>query len=126
MNSAAPKPTRPSRTRSGSNAQAAKSAPATTDKSQDSTGHGRSQPAPNAQQDTHSTTKRLGGSRDILLSLPLEEKERMVNTVAWTGAHIGIKHNSRFIRYAIARLCAELEQKYNNGEPYGPPAEPAL
>jgi hypothetical protein len=125
MSSVSPKSARPSRTRSSSNAQAAKSETTTTDKPQDNTGHGRSQPAPSIPQDTH-YTKRLGGSRDILLSLPLEEKERMVNTVAWTGAHIGIKHNSRFIRYAIARLCAELEQKYNNGEPYGPPAEPAL
>ncbi|MCV7023652.1 hypothetical protein H7I77_09870 [Mycolicibacterium novocastrense] len=46
----------------------------------------------------------------------------MVNTVTWTSPHTGIKHQSKFIRYAIARLCEDLETKYNNGEAFPPPA----
>lgn len=68
--------------------------------------------------------KRIAGdSRDILFSLPDEEKARMVNTIAHTSARTGIKHQSRFLRYAIAQLCAQLEEKYNNGEPFEAPAE---
>lgn len=68
--------------------------------------------------------KRISGdSRDILFSLPDEEKARMVNTIAHTQARTGIKHQSRFLRYAIAQLCAQLEEKYNNGEPFEAPAE---
>lgn len=69
--------------------------------------------------------KRLGGrNKDILLTLPEEEKERMVNTINWTSQHTGITHQSRFIRYAIAKFCAELEEKFNNGDQFTPP--PAL
>ena len=73
------------------------------------------------------TSKRLAGrSKDILLTLPEEEKERMVNTIAWTSPHTGISHQSRFMRYAIAKVCAELEEQFNRGEPFQPPATSAM
>lgn len=66
--------------------------------------------------------KRLGGSRDILLSAPEDLKERMVNTIAWTQPHTGIQHQQVFIRRAMAELCERLEKQYNNGEAFPPPA----
>ena len=70
--------------------------------------------------------KRLGGSKDILFSLPEEEKVRMTNTIAWTTPRTGIRHQSKFIRYAIAKVCAELEREFNNGEQFPPPADYSL
>ena len=37
-----------------------------------------------------SSNKRLVGSRDILLALPEDLKERMVNTMTWAQPHTGI------------------------------------
>ena len=41
---------------------------------------------------------------DILLSVPEELKERMVNTIAWTQPHTGINTQQKFIRKTIADL----------------------
>lgn len=72
-----------------------------------------------------SAPKRMTGPiKDILLSLPEDEKERMVNTIAWTTPHTGLKHQSRFIRKAIANLCEQLETKYNQGAPFPAPVTP--
>lgn len=71
--------------------------------------------------------KRIAGaSKDILLTLPEDEKTRMVNTLTNTAARTGIIHQSKYIRFAISKLCDELEQRYNNGNPFDPPAEAPL
>ncbi|MGD9622265.1 MAG: hypothetical protein AB7G47_19750 [Mycolicibacterium sp.] len=70
--------------------------------------------------------KRLGGSKDVLFSLPEEEKERMINTIAWTTPRTGIRHQSKFIRYAIAKACEDLEREFNGAKPFPPPADSAL
>lgn len=71
--------------------------------------------------------KRIAGaSRDILLTMPEDEKTRMVNTVTNTAARTGIIHQSKFIRFAIGKLCEELEQRYNNGAPFDPPPDAPL
>ncbi|WP_260973473.1 hypothetical protein [Mycolicibacterium llatzerense] len=78
-----------------------------------------SEPEPQPQ----ARNKRIAGeSKDILLSMPDVEKARMVNTIAHTTPRTGIKHQSKFIRYAVAKLCQELEDQYNNGEPFEAPA----
>jgi hypothetical protein len=76
--------------------------------------------APTAQ----APNKRLIGSKDILLSIPEDLKERMVNTLTWTQPYTGIGQQQKFIRKAITELCESLEQRFNNGEPYPPPARP--
>jgi hypothetical protein len=58
------------------------------------------------------------GSKDILLSVPEELKERMVNTIKWSYPHTGIGQQQKFIRKAIADLCERLENEYNQGEPF--------
>lgn len=63
-------------------------------------------------------TKRMVGSKDILLSVPEELKERMVNTIKWSYPHTGIGQQQKFIRKAIADLCERLENEYNQGEPF--------
>lgn len=55
---------------------------------------------------------------DILLSVPEEDKQRMVNTIAWTVPRTGIKHQQEFIREAIRRYCTDLEKKFNDGEQF--------
>lgn len=71
--------------------------------------------------------KRIAGeSRDILLTMPGDEKTRMVNTVTNTAARTGIIHQSKFIRFAVSKLCDELEKSYNNGLPFEPPPEAPL
>lgn len=62
--------------------------------------------------------KRMVGSKDILLSVPEELKERMVNTIKWSYPHTGIGQQQKFIRKAIADLCERLENEYNQGEPF--------
>lgn len=69
-----------------------------------------------------SSNKRLAQSRDILLSVPDDLKERMVNTIAWTTPHTGIHQQQKFIRKGIAELCDRLENQFNHGEPFPPPA----
>lgn len=67
--------------------------------------------------------KRMGGTKDILLSLPEELKNRMQATLAFTYPYTGIKHQQVFIRAAITQLCAEMERQYNNGEQWPLPAD---
>lgn len=74
--------------------------------------------------DPDTAPKRLRNSRDILLSLPEDLKERMVNTIAWTNMHTGISHQQKFIRLAIEELCERLENSHNQGEPFPKAAKP--
>lgn len=72
-------------------------------------------------------SKRMEGTRDILLSIPISQKERMEATIAHTQAFTGVKHQQVFIRTAVQRLCEQLEEQYNRGERYAlPPADPHL
>jgi hypothetical protein len=66
-------------------------------------------------------SKRLVGSKDILLSVPEDLKERMVNTIEWTRPYTGIGQQQKFIRKAIADLCARLENDHNQGKPFPKP-----
>lgn len=59
---------------------------------------------------------------DILLSVPEELKERMVNVITWTQPYTGISTQQAFIRRAIAMLCDQLERELNAGEPFEPRA----
>ncbi len=68
--------------------------------------------------------KHLVGSKDILLSLPEDLKERMVNTITWTQPHTGIGQQQKFIRKAILDLCERLEQDFNQGDPFAPRVVP--
>lgn len=69
-------------------------------------------------------SKRPINSKDILLSVPEDLKDRMEATIAFTYPHTGIKHQQAFIRQAIAELCAKLENQHNNGDRYPMPATP--
>ena len=71
-----------------------------------------------ANTDTSRDAHRKNGTRDILLSIPDEAKERMVRTIAFTMPYTGIRHQQAFIRRAIDDLCTTLETQYNNGEPF--------
>ena len=71
---------------------------------------------------TSTSNKRLAQSRDILLSVPDDLKDRMVNTIAWTTPHTGITHQQKFIRRGIAELCDRLEKQFNDGKPFPAPA----
>lgn len=66
-------------------------------------------------------SKRLGGSKDILLSLPEDLKTRMVNTITWSHPYTGIGQQQKFIRKAITDLCERLENDYNQGNPFPEP-----
>lgn len=66
--------------------------------------------------------KRPVASKDILLSLPEDAKDRMVNTIKWTQPHTGIGQQSKFIRRAITELCERLEREFNNGQVFPTPA----
>lgn len=66
----------------------------------------------------------LGLSTSLLLKLPDDIKQRMVNTIAWTQPHTGIGHQQKFIRKAITDLCDRLEREFNHGQPFAAPAVP--
>lgn len=135
MSNSIPKPPPPSRPRRNSFARAAQAAeaawgpeataPAPTPEPAAGAPHEQSdppQPAPNS-----GSGKRLGGnSKDILFSLPEEEKDRMINTIAWTTPRTGIRHQSKFIRYAIAKACEDLERAYNDGDQFPPLADSSM
>jgi hypothetical protein len=59
--------------------------------------------------------KRLAGSKDVLLSLPEDLAKRMESVIAYTYPHTGINQQAAFIRSAIAKSCAELEARFNDG-----------
>lgn len=61
-------------------------------------------------------------SVDILLSVPEELKERMVNVITWTQPYTGISTQQTFIRRAIVMMCEQLEREVNAGEPFEPRA----
>ncbi|WP_280186328.1 MULTISPECIES: hypothetical protein [Nocardia] len=61
-------------------------------------------------------SKRLAGSSDILLSLPSDLKERMKSVIAYTYPHTGINEQQAFLRWSVSKLCAELEDRYNDGK----------
>jgi hypothetical protein len=66
-------------------------------------------------------SKRLVGSKDILLSLPEDLKTRMVNTITWSHPYTGIGQQQKFIRKAITELCERLENDHNQGKPFPEP-----
>ncbi|MGY2025801.1 hypothetical protein [Nocardia gipuzkoensis] len=76
--------------------------------------------APDTAEDQPRRNKRLMASKDILLSLPADLKQRMESVLAYTYPHTGIQHQQVFIRNAIAQACAELEERYNNGYEWPP------
>ncbi|WP_280476219.1 hypothetical protein [Nocardia asiatica] len=76
--------------------------------------------APDTAEDQLRRNKRLVASKDILLSLPADLKQRMESVLAYTYPHTGIQHQQVFIRNAIAQACAELEERYNNGYQWPP------
>lgn len=67
--------------------------------------------------------KRKAETTDILLSLDVDLKERMVATLEHTRPRTGITSQQMFIRVAIEQLCARLEADYNRGEAFPQPAE---
>ncbi len=69
-------------------------------------------------------SKRPVASKDILLSVPEDLKQRMVNTITWTQPHTGIGQQQKFIRKAINELCDRLETAFNSGNPFPEPAIP--
>ncbi|WAL49707.1 MULTISPECIES: hypothetical protein [Rhodococcus] len=69
------------------------------------------------------TKKRKTATTDILLSIDVELKERMVATLLHTQASTGITSQQQFIRVAIDQLCSRIERDYNSGKPFAPPAE---
>jgi len=75
----------------------------------------REDPAPRAKGARLKTT--------ILLKLDEELKDRMVNTVEWTGPRTGLRTQQLFIRRAIADLCDRLEKDLNSGQPFDPIVE---
>ena len=67
---------------------------------------------------------RKAATTDILLSLDEDLKQRMVNTIAGSAMHTGIKQQQMFIRHAIKQLCERIEADYNRGEQYPTPPPP--
>lgn len=82
-------------------------------------GSSAARPSPTA---VANAPKRPAASKDILLSLPEDAKERMVNTITWTQPHTGIGQQQKFIRKAISDLCDRLERDFNSGQPFPAPA----
>lgn len=70
------------------------------------------------------SSNRLRNSRDVLLSLPEDLKDRMVNTIAWTSMHTGIDRQQKFMRIAIEELCERIEGELNQGKPFAAAAKP--
>jgi len=70
------------------------------------------------------SSNRLRNSRDVLLSLPEDLKDRMVNTIAWTSMHTGIDRQQKFMRIAIEELCERIEGELNQGKPFAEAAKP--
>lgn len=60
--------------------------------------------------------KRPADTRDVLLSLPTDLATRMESVIAYTYPHTGVKTQQAFIRQAIAQACADMEDRYNDGE----------
>jgi hypothetical protein len=69
-------------------------------------------------------SKRMAGSRDVLLSLPAELQQRMESVIAYTYPYTGVKTQQAFIRNAIARACAQEEARFNNGDQWPPVPKP--
>ena len=63
---------------------------------------------------------------DILLSVPEELKQRMVNTILWTAPRTGVQHQQKFIRQGIEELCARYEAEYNAGANFSVPEDEAV
>ncbi len=89
----------------------APAAPSTAVSKRGRDGAKREQPAPE-------TAKVARIQKPILLKLDENLKERMVNTMEWTGPRTGIRNQQVFIRRAIADLCERLEKEHNSGQPF--------
>ncbi|MFD3431294.1 hypothetical protein [Nocardia fluminea] len=70
--------------------------------------------------------RRPADTRDILLSLTTELADRMESVIAYALPHTGVRTQQDFIRRAIAQACADLEDRYNDGDswPAIPKPEP--
>ncbi len=115
MSNAIPKPSPPSRP------QRRSSFAPVGDKTQNANAQVATPPSGHTAPGDTAQKPRPANARNVILALPDEEKQRMVNTIDWTSQHTSIRHQTRFIRWAIAKACAELEQQYNSGEPFPPP-----
>lgn len=80
------------------------------------------QPTPVAAPDARGR-KRKAATTDILLSLPVEMKDRMVATLEHTRPRTGITSQQQFIRTAIEQLCGRLEAEFNEAQPFPAPAQ---
>lgn len=78
---------------------------------------------PSTQPDPPRRPKRKVATTDILLSVDVELKERMVAALLHTQARTGITSQQQFIRVAIEQLCSRIEEHYNAGDPFPAPAE---
>lgn len=56
--------------------------------------------------------------KPILVNLDDELKQRMINTVGWTGPRTGLRSQQAFVRRAIAELCERFEREHNQGNPF--------
>jgi hypothetical protein len=56
--------------------------------------------------------------KPLLLNLDEDLKQRMVNTVVWTGPRTGLRNQQAFIRRAITELCEKFELEHNHGKPF--------
>lgn len=58
--------------------------------------------------------------KPLLLNLDDDLKQRMINTVGWTGPRTGLRSQQAFVRRAIAELCERFEREHNQGNPFDP------
>lgn len=87
------------------------------------TRHTRAETAP-AHAVPETRTKRKAATTDILLSIEEELKQRMVNTIAGSAMHTGVKQQQMFIRLGIRELCERYEAEFNQGERFPTPPPP--
>jgi hypothetical protein len=56
-----------------------------------------------------------------MLELDDDQKARLEATQIHTAGHTGLRTQQAFIREAISRLCAQLEEQHNSGQPFNLP-----
>ena len=65
---------------------------------------------------TDSRRRRALREKDILLSVPEDLKDRMVNTIAWTRPFTGIHQQQKFIRKGIAERMRAARAPVQHGQ----------
>ncbi len=65
-----------------------------------------------------SSPSAAGGRKVFMLHIDEGLKQRMLNTVVWTGGSTGLRNQQAFVRRAIADLCDKLEREQNDGAPF--------